>query len=343
MGPRRSWGWLFSSRLRDLRPGQASVGQALADDASEGQREPRRIGHRPVVETERLLVQISEQMERLDTHVGPLNGSLEERPEVLAAIGVDLAINVALGVVDDLVRVVSVESFVGQQEIGVDCGPGSDMLPDVSLEGLLSDVRNHVGPNLGDAVLAVAVEQSHDRDLSGDAAATLDVQALPLARVHVPGLAPDVGLVGLDGAAELAAGFVLQRETETREHEPGGLLGYAQVPSQFVAADPVLAVGEQPEGGQPLVEAKRGVLEDGPDLERELRARMLLVALPALLIRKVSDTVRAAARAAHDAVRPADRLYSLAAVLVVGEEDDGFPEGLGGVVLSCHIPSVGTI
>ena len=41
------------------------------------------------------------------------------------------------------------------------------------------------------------------------------------------------------------------------EHEPRGLLRDAERPSEFVRADPVLGVGDQPHGGKPLVEPER--------------------------------------------------------------------------------------
>src|SRR5260370_41280526 len=54
------------------------------------------------------------------------------------------------------------------------------------------------------------------------------------------------------------------------EPEPAGLLGDADRPRQLVGADTVLAVGEHPERGQPLVEANRAILEDRAELDREL-------------------------------------------------------------------------
>ena len=84
-------------------------------------------------------------------------------------------------------------------------------------------------------------------------------------------------------AAQLAAVLGLKRQTETREHEPRGLLGDAKRAGQFVAADAVLAVGEQPERGKPLLKADGGILKDGSDLERELRLWVLGVALPTAL------------------------------------------------------------
>jgi hypothetical protein len=77
--------------------------------------------HLAIVVTEYLLVQIAKQVERLDANVGSLESALQERPEILKAIGVNLAVNVSLGVVNDSVLVAAnVESLIGQERIGID-------------------------------------------------------------------------------------------------------------------------------------------------------------------------------------------------------------------------------
>lgn len=58
----------------------------------------------------------SEQVERLDGDVGAVQAPLEQRPAVLDAGDVDLAVDVPLGVVDDLVVVVA-----GQPDLGLEC------------------------------------------------------------------------------------------------------------------------------------------------------------------------------------------------------------------------------
>ena len=44
-------------------------------------------------------------MERFDRHVGATNGTFQQRPEVLEAVGVNLPVNVSFGVIDDVVGV----------------------------------------------------------------------------------------------------------------------------------------------------------------------------------------------------------------------------------------------
>ncbi len=67
---------------------QFRIRQALADDLTDSEVEPIRIGHRltlgilPVVKTERLFVNIPEQVVRLDRYVGAVNTALLVNAEV---------------------------------------------------------------------------------------------------------------------------------------------------------------------------------------------------------------------------------------------------------------------
>jgi hypothetical protein len=105
--------------LRQLRACELSIGQALVDDALEGECETHGVSSLAVVETKRLFIKVAEQMERFDGYIGALEGALQETPEVLKAIGMDLAINVCLGVIDDVVNVVTAESLIGEMRVGV--------------------------------------------------------------------------------------------------------------------------------------------------------------------------------------------------------------------------------
>ena len=47
-----------------------------------------------IVEAERLLIEIPEQVERLDTDVCSIDAPLDQTPEILKSIGMNLAINI---------------------------------------------------------------------------------------------------------------------------------------------------------------------------------------------------------------------------------------------------------
>ena len=77
-----------------------------------------------------------------------------------------------------------------------------------------------------------------------------------------------------DGGVDLPAAFVLHGEPDSLEHEPRGFLRHADGSVNLPRADTILAVGNLPDGRQPLIQAERAILEDGTGLERELPARV---------------------------------------------------------------------
>src|SRR4051812_47905537 len=91
----------------------------------------------------------------------------------------------------------------------------------------------------------------------------------------------------------------------------------------LVRTDAVLTVDDEPYGRQPLVEAKRRVLENSASLEREFGLRVLGVALPHARLFEVHDVVRTTLRARHLAIRPPQVDHESAAVVVVAEKADG--------------------
>src|SRR6478672_790284 len=101
-------------------------------------------------------------MEWFDGHVGALEGTLEQRPEVLKAVGVDLSVYVRLGMVDNAVDIIGAQAVVGHERIGIDRRTGFDVLPHFGLDVRPTTALEDHSPNLRYGILAVSVEQSHD-------------------------------------------------------------------------------------------------------------------------------------------------------------------------------------
>ena len=97
------------------------------DDLRYGQIEPLRIIHIPLVVTEYLFVNVTEQMERFDRNVCAVDPALQERPEILATIRVNLSVDVRLGMVYELVTKL-VHSFVREQGVRVNVRSGLNIL-----------------------------------------------------------------------------------------------------------------------------------------------------------------------------------------------------------------------
>lgn len=67
----------------------------MPNDAANGSTESLGVARLTPVEPKALLIQVPEQVERFDTHVGALDAALQQAPEVLQTIGVDLALGSA--------------------------------------------------------------------------------------------------------------------------------------------------------------------------------------------------------------------------------------------------------
>src|ERR1700722_9498048 len=67
----------------------------------------------PIVVAESLFVKIPEQMEWLYVDIGPVKATLQEAPEVLHCVGMDVAVHVLGGMVYDGVLVIGLQAIVG--------------------------------------------------------------------------------------------------------------------------------------------------------------------------------------------------------------------------------------
>src|SRR5262249_54235859 len=150
-----------------------------------------------------------------------------------------------------------------------------------------------------------ALQHPENSRFACPSAALVGNDTLTLRMVHVASLAADVGLVDFHTARQLAAGFILHRQTNPVQHEPCGLLGYTDCASQFITADAVLGIRNQPHRNEPLVEADRAVLHDGPDLHGELPLGVLFGTFPDAAFADEGHPLGAASGALDDAIRPA--------------------------------------
>lgn len=124
----RPWRRLVPVR-RMAEPDQVLVGQPTSHDAVDRKAEAVGVVHvDPVIVAERLFVQIPEQVERLDADIRAAQPALQQRPVVLQAVRVDFAVHVGDRMVNDLVRVFTGESIVGQQRVTVERRTGFDVL-----------------------------------------------------------------------------------------------------------------------------------------------------------------------------------------------------------------------
>lgn len=176
------------------------------------------------------------------------------------------------------------------------------------------------------ADLAAAFQHSLDAYLTSVAASLSFQHSSFTVLMHVPRLATDKGFVDFNFAPKLAAeSFVLHSKPDSVQHEPCGLLGNAECPVDLPGGNTVLAIGEEPNAWEPFVQAKWGILEDGPDFNGKLAFGMPVAALPAHLVFEEPDLCRSACRT-NNAIRPALRHHVVQAILGISEVNDCIPK-----------------
>ena len=253
-------------------------------------------------------------MERLNRNVSPFQSALQETPEVLQSVRVNISTNVLNSVVNDLVRVVRGQPFIREQEVSVQSGASLNMLSDFSLKGGLPAIRdNH------SADFAATLKDAHDGGFITSASSS--DAPLSGALVHESGLTADKGFIYFDVPGQFSEVTTLHSQAEPLQHEPSRLLGDAKSAVNLHAANAVLAVDDHPKGHHPLIQSKRRVLKDGSNLERELLLAFVAEPDAARFDKRVP--ILAATWASHLAGRPAQLNGILEGPLWVGEVNNG--------------------
>src|SRR5260370_34438227 len=90
----------------------------------------------PVVVAKTLLIQIAEEMKRFHADISSADPAFQQRPKILKAVGVHLAVHVLNRVVNDLMGVLSGQPFIRQQSIGVESRASFDVFLYFRLNGM---------------------------------------------------------------------------------------------------------------------------------------------------------------------------------------------------------------
>jgi hypothetical protein len=107
---------------------QLLVGNAASNDLFHDGAKPLRIRQGAIVIPEALFVKVPEQMERLDADIGAVQATLQETPEVLHRVRVDVSVHVLYGVIDNRVLVFALQPVIRFQFVTEDSGPGFDIM-----------------------------------------------------------------------------------------------------------------------------------------------------------------------------------------------------------------------
>lgn len=160
-GPRGSVLERFLLRRPFLRPAcEFGIGEATAYNVAHDVVKAKLVRHGAIVVSKGLLIDVAEQMERLDANVRAFEAAFQKTPEVLAVVGMHVAIDVFNGVVNYLMSEL-VQAFVRLQSIGVDVRSGFHVVANQLLQFGLAT-------GLGDrgADLAAALQHCGDNRLA---------------------------------------------------------------------------------------------------------------------------------------------------------------------------------
>lgn len=292
--------------------------QALADESSNGFQKPAFVVVLALVEPECLLVEVSEKVEGFNGNVSALDRPLEQAPEVFQPVCVDVTFRVALGMINDFVRVIVRKAIIGLESVRVDLRSLQDILAHVALQLRLLRGIHDLQDDTGGAVFRAALQQTLHRSLAS-AAGAFDVFA-PFMGVHVPRFATDVSFVHFRRAADLHDGAVLHRFANPLEHEPSRFLADAQGAGYLVTANTVFRIGDQPSSANPLIELDGAILENSSKANRELPFAVL--AFPNLPSGNEAVPGRVTMRASNDTIGPAHALHIFKRPLVISEVFD---------------------
>ena len=99
-------------RRRAVLRNQLRIGQPLPGSGRGDLTEPIAIIVLTLIEPKSLLIKIPVEMRRINTNIGPLEDALQETPEILDFVGMNVIVHKLNGVVDRLVRLVGGETRV---------------------------------------------------------------------------------------------------------------------------------------------------------------------------------------------------------------------------------------
>lgn len=307
------------------------VFQPSADDANNANEESACIGVLAFVESERLLIEVSEQVKGFHANVGATNCALQERPEVFHAVGMDIRFGVAHEVIDLLMRKMRVEFVIRSERIRIDRAAGFNVFMDFGKQGFTLGVGNR---SRNDA--AFAFQQSHDNGLANKTSTARTAATLFV--IHLTDDAADVGFVNFNFARKLAKRPVLECQADSMQHKPRGFLCDTESAGKLTRTNAVLGVANHPEGGQPLVQTKGAFLENGADLHRRLFLTRAATVEPSFS--HEHRVRRLAAGASHLAIGPANRGHEFKRPVVVSEVFNCLCECLRKFRFCFHVPKL---
>jgi hypothetical protein len=253
--------------------GESVTGEATASNLRTNYREAIRISKLAPVIAKALLIEVSEQVERLHADICAVKLPFHERPEVFHSIRVDVSLGVLDRVIYYLMAVIFGQSIIGFQRVAEQRGTNSDVLADVTMEFMFTARGNRECENF-----AATLHHSKSDSLILSARSGNDLP--PPGAVHVPRFATNERFVNFHFSGQLRSGLVLHRLSNPMQQEPSRLLSDSQITGHLAGANAILAVRNHPHRHQPLIQWDRRLIQNGSYLDGELLAAICSLALP---------------------------------------------------------------
>jgi len=299
--------------------GEFPIRQTLSDHSLEQRKEPICVVPLAEIESPSFFVAVPMQVGRSDSNVGSLQCSLQQGPEVFHAVRVATCPNVFDSMINRTVSEPIAKRVVRQCRVGIDMRVSLDVADDVASEVFGISGGNDECPD---------VSTPFDDPLDGsliDRSPALDL-LLSLFGVHVFRTSANKCFVRFDFASHLPKVIGFHRQANPMQHEPSGLLSDAQCPAKLVGTDSVLAVCDRPDGHEPLVETERAILEDCPDLVRELALASPRIALQLRSTFDRCNRLATAFRTDDLAIWPLQITHTFVAACWIGKVSNGIDQ-----------------
>jgi hypothetical protein len=272
-----------------------------------------------------------------DRDVSSFETAFGQTPKVLHAIRVNLAVNVlASAMIHHSMHVLDAQPLVAPQGVRENVSARHHVPPHVPLKRFLLLIGNDT-----DANLAATLKNALSNRLA-NRAPTMNA-LLSLGRMHELCFAADERFVRLNFAFELFKTSGLHSEPDSVKEEPCGLLRNSDGAGNLTRAYSILGIGDAPDRDKPLVQAKRGILKDGPNFGGELFSAFYIFALERWLPRSLlfaigpntgrasfdgADVIGSAFGTSYFAVWPFDPNHVRMAQVQIGKKPDGFDQSL---------------
>ena len=201
-------------------------------------------------------------MKRFDVHIGSPNRALEQTPEVLKAINVDVAFSVRNGMVNNLMHVFIGQSVVAAKFVGDYLRAFFNVCANRGVKIARANSLHNFAANARRFIDCFTLRKSKNSSFSDHARLTS-----PFALVHESSLCTDVSFVGLNAARKLLDRTILQCKPDAVTQEPCAFLRDSKRAMQLVRTDSVFGACNQPHCAKPFVNSNGAIFHDRANLD----------------------------------------------------------------------------